>query len=692
MTASERSHSIAWRQWWPLAAWLGLAVVVVVWFVTSALAERDRALRDAEIRAVSLAEVAVENVHRLIEGADTALIALSIMIGHNPDWNGLSRDLGLWQAMHEMGASLAAVPRLLAIDQDGMVRVHGDTFDIAPVSVADRDYFTHHRDDPSLAPYMGVPIRGRFTKKPLLPCSRRLSRSDGSFAGVEMATLQPQSFLDLFASMRAEDGGFLALMRGDGTLLVRYPALDGVVGTTVDNSRAFPALVERRPDGVTVAVSPVDGIRRIVAFKRIDRYDLAMVAGLPLDQVLAPWWRQTLRMAAVLGIGLVVLTALLILLLQRRHAEVAVQDRLRTSEENLRHAQAVAKLGYYVYDMVADRWVSSPVLDDIFGIDSSYQRNAVGWLDLVAPSMLAEMTQYLREIGDGDHDFDREYQIIRPRDGQCRWVNGLGGVERDGDGKPIRLVGTIQDITERKKAEQDLREKAEELSRSNTELEQFAYVASHDLREPLRMVSSYVDLLGRRYGDKLDEDAREFIAFAKDGATRMDRLVLDLLEYSRIGRISRPMVVVELDTVFARVVRALQAKIAESGAVVETSSSPLPAVLGDGDELVRLFQNLIANAVKYRAEARSPMVTVTATRCGPFWDLAVADNGIGIDSQYFDRVFLIFQRLHKRGDYEGTGIGLAICKKIAEHHGGRIWLESTPGEGSAFHVTLPAVD
>ena len=125
---------------------------------------------------------------------------------------------------------------------------------------------------------------------------------------------------------------------------------------------------------------------------------------------------------------------------------------------------------------------------------------------------------------------------------------------------------------------------------------------------------------------------------------------------------------------------------------METSSSPLPAVLGDGDELVRLFQNLIANAVKYRAEARSPMVTVTATRCGPFWDLAVADNGIGIDSQYFDRVFLIFQRLHKRGDYEGTGIGLAICKKIAEHHGGRIWLESTPGEGSAFHVTLPAVD
>ena len=682
---------MAWRRWWPLAAWLGLAGLGAVWFTVSVLAERGRALREVEVRAATLAEVTVENVHRLIEGADTALIAVSVMVGPNPDWGVLSRDPVLWQAMHTMGAALSAAPRLLAIDQDGVVRVHGEIFKITPGSVADRDYFISHRDDPSALPHLGVPLIGRFFHESVLPYSRRLSRADGSFGGVVLATLPPQAFMGLFASMRAEDGSFFALRRGDGTLLVRYPAMDRILGTRIDNGKAFPALVDHRPEGVALVDSPVDGVRRMVAFKRLDRYDLTMIVGLPLQEGLAPWRRQTRRMAAVVGSGLVVLTALLVLLLQRRHAEIAVQTRLKASEENLRQAQAVARLGYYVFDMVADRWESSPILDDIFGIGSAFPRSAGGWLDLVAPPQRPEMEEYLRGIIAGAHDFEREYPIIRPSDGQMRWVAGVGKVERDPDGRPLRMVGTIQDITERKRDHQALQEKAAELSRSNEELEQFAYVASHDLREPLRMVSSYVDLLGRRYGDRLDADAREFITFAKDGATRMDRLVLDLLEYSRIGRITRPMVAVPLGTVFDRVTRALRAKIDEAGARLVVPS-PLPTVLGDGDELVRLFLNLIGNAVKYRGADRPPVVTVTAERHDMGWTVTVADNGIGIEPQYFERVFLIFQRLHKRGEYEGTGIGLAICKKIAEHHGGRIWLDSTPGQGSAFHVALPGVD
>ncbi len=372
----------------------------------------------------------------------------------------------------------------------------------------------------------------------------------------------------------------------------------------------------------------------------------------------------------------------------KKRAETAMAE----SRALLLEVQSVANLGYYVYDIPSDRWTSSAILDTIFGIDDSHDRTGAGWLALVAPSMRAEMTRYIAEIRSGAHDFNTDYLIVRPSDGAERWVAGLGKIERDASGAVTRMVGTIKDITEQRRAEQALRDKAEELARSNTELEQFAYVASHDLREPLRMVSSYVGLLERRYADKLDDEAREFIAFAKDGATRMDSLVLDLLEYSRIGRITRPMLPVPLGLAVERAIRSLAPKIVEAGAEIVIPPDILPTVLGDAEELTRLFQNVIGNAVKYRAADRSPVITLAAERHGRMWTVTVRDNGIGIDPQYFERIFLIFQRLHKRGDYEGTGIGLSICKKIVEHHGGRIWVESASGQGSSFSFTLPGVE
>jgi nitrogen-specific signal transduction histidine kinase len=228
-----------------------------------------------------------------------------------------------------------------------------------------------------------------------------------------------------------------------------------------------------------------------------------------------------------------------------------------------------------------------------------------------------------------------------------------------------------------------------ELARSNAELEQFAYVASHDLREPLRQISSFVTLLERRYGDALDGEAREFIAFASDGARRMDRLILDLLDYSRIGRHERPRIPQALADVVAEAQANLGIVIQDCAARIEVVGD-LPTVSGDHTELVRLFQNLIGNAIKYREPSRPPVVTISARRDGQVLVVEVADNGIGIAREHFDRIFRIFQRLHSYGQYEGTGIGLAACRKIAEHHGGRIWLESEPGRGSRFFVALPS--
>jgi PAS domain S-box-containing protein len=251
------------------------------------------------------------------------------------------------------------------------------------------------------------------------------------------------------------------------------------------------------------------------------------------------------------------------------------------------------------------------------------------------------------------------------------------------------VMASIIDITERKQAEERLKETLTELGRSNTELEQFAYVASHDLQEPLRMVSSYTQLLARRYKGKLDADADEFIAFAVDGALRMKRLLNDLLAYSRVSTRGHPLRSISSEAVLDQTLANLQVAITESQATI--THDPLPIVLADQTQLLQLFQNLIANALKFRAE-QPPEVHISAEARGREWLFSIRDNGIGIDPQFADRIFVIFQRLHNQADYPGTGIGLAICKRIVERHAGRIWVESQPGQGATFYFTLPAVE
>ena len=250
----------------------------------------------------------------------------------------------------------------------------------------------------------------------------------------------------------------------------------------------------------------------------------------------------------------------------------------------------------------------------------------------------------------------------------------------------VGVTFTALDITERKGAEAALERRTEQLACSNAELEQFAYVASHDLQEPLRMVSSYVQLLARRYKEKLDSDADDFINFAVDGANRMQALIRDLLAYSRVGTRGERLEPTSCETVLDQTLANLQFAIEENGARV--THDPLPTVLADPSQLSQLFQNLIGNAIKFRRD-EAPHVHLGAERRENEWLFSVRDNGIGIDEEYGERIFEIFQRLHGRNDYSGTGIGLAICKKIVERHGGRIWVVSDPGGGSTFYFTLP---
>ena len=245
----------------------------------------------------------------------------------------------------------------------------------------------------------------------------------------------------------------------------------------------------------------------------------------------------------------------------------------------------------------------------------------------------------------------------------------------------------IRDISERKLSEAKLSQAVEELTRSNEELEKFAYVASHDLQEPLRMVSSFVQLLEKRYKGNLDQDADDFINYAVDGANRMQVLITDLLAYSTVGRRGKALETTACEAALNRALSNLQAVVEQSGAVV--TRDPLPEVIGDGSQLTQLFQNLIGNAIKF-CKDRTPSIHISAERKKNEWVFSVRDNGIGIAPEYFERIFSIFQRLHGRQEYQGTGIGLAICRKVVERHGGRIWVESELGSGSTFYFTIPA--
>jgi light-regulated signal transduction histidine kinase (bacteriophytochrome) len=255
----------------------------------------------------------------------------------------------------------------------------------------------------------------------------------------------------------------------------------------------------------------------------------------------------------------------------------------------------------------------------------------------------------------------------------------------------INILDDLNQSSEQLRKAHDLlelrvKERTTELARSNAELEQFAYIASHDLQEPLRMVSSYVQLLGRRYKGKLDRDADEFIGFASEGAVRMQRLINDLLAYSRVGTRGKSFEKIDLEAVLARALENLHLAVKEKNAVV--THDPLPLAYGDDGQLTQVFQNLIDNAIKFSGE-ELPQVHVSARLEGSDCVCSVRDNGIGIAPEYLNRLFSLFQRLHTRKEYPGTGLGLAICKRIVERHGGRIWVESKPDKGSTFFFRIP---
>lgn len=377
----------------------------------------------------------------------------------------------------------------------------------------------------------------------------------------------------------------------------------------------------------------------------------------------------------------------------RKHAERLLRD----SEQRLTQAQDIGGIGMFDWNIRDDEATCNDRYFELYDFPKQTSTpSQEDWLETIHP---ADRDRALEELSDALTSgavYDSQYRTVCG-DGSIRWLHCRARVHTDKDGRPERMIGSVIDNTERERRVEKLRRSEHMLARSNDELRQFAYVASHDLQEPLRMVTSYLQLLERRYAGQLDDEADEFIAFAVDGAQRMKTLIDDLLSLSRVDTTGKPLRATDMEQVLDHVLDDLSVSIEEIGARV--TREELPAVSGDAGQLAQLLQNLIGNAIKYR-DAQAPEIHIAAERVADAdgdvpdlcrqsdWVISVCDNGIGIEAGHEQDVFQIFRRLHTRDEFSGTGIGLSICKKIVERHGGQIWYEPNDRGGSTFRFTV----
>jgi len=481
-----------------------------------------------------------------------------------------------------------------------------------------------------------------------------------------------------------------------------------------ESERRFRALFDNTPDGIVLAdpenrkftmgnetfyqmlgynsdeiqnlgvmdIHPAEEVNHSAdQFEKLLRKEIAVAENIPVKRKDGSIFFADIRAFLVSLAGKTYLTGIFRDITERRLAE----DALKISKDRLLFATEGANLGVWNWNIVTGELIWSDKCKALFGIrpdeTMSYQR----FSDALHPDDRERTDKAAQDALDNHTDYDIDYRSLWS-DGSIHWLAAKGRGYYDATGKAVRLEGVVLDIAARKRDEEALKQSAADLERSNKELEQFAYVASHDMQEPLRMVSSYTQLLAQRYENQLDDKAKKYIDYAVDGAVRMQRLINDLLTYSRVGTRGKPLEPTDSHSVLGEVLRNLQAAIDENRAIV--TNDDLPIVRVDASQLTQVFQNLIANAIKFRGES-PPRIHASAQDRGREWVFSISDNGIGIDPQYKDRIFVIFQRLHTKQEYPGTGIGLALCKRVVERHGGKIWFESEPGKGSTFYFAIP---
>lgn len=683
----ERSRRVTVAAIFLAVALCALAMASGVWVL---LQERHAALRLVSIDATHLArQVASDAATLALLGDKAAVDANRVAYLSNDDSDRIVVELDIQAAllpgMHSggvfgpQGELIAASRRFPVMSEAWRLRAverHRDGWEDMIISPSDET---------------GVPNT--------IAISRARWNDGRAFEGYSVSMVDLSRLREWSGEQARTAKATVTLMLADGTLLA--PLAEGgpskatdaaVLRRLLDEGRGIRAPGdEGHVDGFLAAGGSVVGVGLARDFPLIGLVEMAR------DDVLADWRRlRDMFVVGAVGIAMSIALVLGVFVRGERRRSQAEQN-LWLSQARLAAALENGNLSLWDWNTVDNKVVFGSHLPLMLGYQPGELPHSIETFKAhLHPDDKSAVLAALQAHVEDEHAhggvYAIEYRLSR-KDGGWTWIADRGrAVERDDHGRALRLIGVHADVTRRKQAEAALREKSRALEDSNRDLEQFAYIASHDLQEPLRMVSSYLSLMIRREGDRLSDQGRAYAATAADGAARMGQLIRDLLEYSRVGTRGEDLTPQDTNAVVAEALDNLSISAEEAAAVVSVQPDA-PPVLGDRGQLVRLVQNLVGNALKYRAPDRAPLIDITWTTEGRAGEemvrVSVRDNGIGIDPADHDRIFQIFQRLHGRDEYEGTGIGLAVCRRIVERHGGRLWVDSAPGGGSAFHASLP---
>ncbi|MBI2083179.1 MAG: PAS domain S-box protein [Deltaproteobacteria bacterium] len=580
------------------------------------------------------------------------------------------------------------IDRILLADPKGVLMA-----DVPPVPEVRGINFSH-RDwyqgvSRNWEPYLSNAYRRTAApQRNVIAVAIPIKTDDLEVVGILVIQIRLETLLEWSQAVTVGPKGFIYFVDREGKIAAspQYPPQEDLV----DYSEV-PVVqkVLRGERGVGVFFNPVENEERVSAYRPVEGYGWGVIAQEPTKFAFLHR-NKGLRFVLIVYLFVFVLSLLLsfiiIRILSERERAVAV---LRQSEEKIRLILQTAYDAFIAINREGRITEWNRQAELIFGWSL---KEAIGrtLVETIIPPQYHEAHQkglkHFLETGEGP--------VLNRR-------IELAALHRDGHEFPVEITiwpvkagehvyfnAFLRDISEKRRLEESEKRKTEELARSNQDLEQFAYVASHDLQEPLRMVSSYTQLLAKRYQLKLDKDADDFIGYAVDGAKRMQLLIHDLLEYSRVSADAKPFQPVEMGKVVRLVLDNLKMAIQEINA--EMTFDPLPTVSGDEMQMARLLQNLIRNALKFRGKEPA-RIHISSEKKEDQWVFSVKDNGIGIEPAYFERIFQIFQRLHPRDKYPGTGIGLAVCKRIVENHGGKIWVESQKGSGATFFFSLPVI-
>jgi signal transduction histidine kinase len=682
-----------------LVVCLFVVAVVAISLYRSRLLYRDQAL------------TATHNLVQLIERDFTAVLDkadLGIVLIKGEIESDLARGrMDAKRLKARVAVQVALHPELDGIyvaGTNGTVVISEPAPVVLPLTVGDRDYFIRLRDDPLAGLVISAPIVGRNSGKWIITAARRLNRPDGRFAGVVYASIFLERFEKTLAALQLGSSGAATLRNENLQLLARHTR-QVTSPTPVGNSTVSEELqqaIKAGPGGGTyIAATSLDGIERVNSYRRMQKYPFYILVGLATNDYLAAWRAEALTVAALLA-TLIVAAALFTLTVAvawcRHDADAQriidlQRASLRKSEEHLQLALGSAEMGVWSLDLKSGDFSADAQARVLYGLPADEPLGE----ERVLATIVAEDRDAARNLRAealrGGKPCDIEIRVAGS-DEAPRWLHMRGTREASGP-QTERLIGVVQDITGRKRMEADIRalnasleqkvaERTAHLEQAIKDLESFSYSTSHDLRNPLRGINGWAQILLVRESAKLSEEGQRMLSRIAFNATRLGLLIDKILDYSRIGRASAEREVVDLDEVCGAVVDELRAAYP----TVEIRAGLLAKVWGDRTMLVQVLQNLIGNACKFSANAASPLVEIGCVARGEELVFHVRDNGAGFDMAYEKKMFRMFERLHTEEQFPGTGVGLAIVKRLLDHLGGSIRAESAPGKGATFYFQL----